>query len=52
VANLLRDRALLELAKEESARFVKKPEGSEAERQRVRTRLKEAWQRRYGLVEA
>jgi ATP-dependent DNA helicase RecG len=52
VANLLRDRALLELAKEESARFVKTPEGSEAERQRVRARLKEAWQRRYGLVEA
>ena len=52
VANLLRDRALLELAKDESARFVKTPEGSEAERQRVRARLKEAWQRRYGLVEA
>jgi ATP-dependent DNA helicase RecG len=52
VANLLRDRALLELAKEESARFVENPEGTEAERQRVRTRLKEAWQRRYGLVEA
>ncbi|HEX5234306.1 MAG TPA: ATP-dependent DNA helicase RecG [Silvibacterium sp.] len=52
VANLLRDRALLELAKAESARFVENPEGSEAERLRVRTRLKEAWQRRYGLVEA
>jgi ATP-dependent DNA helicase RecG len=52
VANLLRDRALLELAKEESARFVEKPEGSEQELQRVRARLKEAWQRRYGLVEA
>jgi ATP-dependent DNA helicase RecG len=52
VANLLRDRALLELAKEESARFVEKPEGTEAERQRVGSRLKEAWQRRYGLVEA
>ena len=52
VANLLRDRALLELAKEESARFVENPEGSEAERQRVRVRLKEAWQRKYGLVEA
>jgi ATP-dependent DNA helicase RecG len=52
VANLLRDRALLELAKIEAARFVQSPEGSEDERQRVRTRLKEAWQRRYGLVEA
>ena len=52
VANLLRDRTLLELAKAESARFVENPEGSEAELQRVRTRLKEAWQRRYGLLEA
>jgi ATP-dependent DNA helicase RecG len=52
VANLLRDRALLELAKTESAKFVENPEGSENERQRVRARLKEAWQRRYGLVEA
>ncbi len=52
VANLVRDRALLELAKSESARFIENPEGSEAERQKVRTRLKEAWQRRYGLVEA
>jgi len=52
VANLLRDRALLELAKAESARFVENPEGTEAERAQVRTRLKEAWQRRYGLLEA
>ena len=52
VASLLRDRALLELAKEESARFVETPEGTDVEKQRVRSRLKEAWQRRYGLVEA
>ena len=52
VASLLRDRALLELAKAESARFIENPEGSEAERQQVRTRLKEAWQRKYGLLEA
>lgn len=52
VANLLRDRALLELAKIESARFIENPEGTEAERTQVRTRLKEAWQRRYGLLEA
>ena len=52
VANLVRDRALLELAKSESARFIENPEGTEAERQQVRTRLKEAWQRRYGLLEA
>jgi ATP-dependent DNA helicase RecG len=54
VANLLRDRALLELAKLEAERFAnaKPPEGTEAERARVRIQLKEAWQRRYGLVEA
>jgi ATP-dependent DNA helicase RecG len=54
VANLLRDRALLELAKEESARFVEHAdaEASEEEKNRVWARLREAWQRRYGLVEA
>ena len=60
VANLLRDRQLLELAKIEAARFAtapgldkaRGPEVTEAERARVWARLKEAWQRRYGLVEA
>ena len=57
VANLLRDRQLLELAKMEAARFAAAgksdtAEASEAERKMVRERLKEAWQRRYGLVEA
>jgi ATP-dependent DNA helicase RecG len=59
VANLLRDRQLLELAKLESSRFAntgpekgREAEGTEAERARVWARLKEAWQRRYGLVEA
>jgi ATP-dependent DNA helicase RecG len=54
VANLLRDRKLLELAKQEAARFANHPDAelSEAERARVWARLKEAWQRRYGLVEA
>ena len=60
VANLVRDRELLELAKAEAARFANPPardsaipEGpTEAERARVWARLKEAWQRRYGLVEA
>jgi ATP-dependent DNA helicase RecG len=56
VANLVRDRQWLELAKQEASRFANaKPdeaEGSEAERARVWARLKEAWQRRYGLVEA
>ena len=57
VANLLRDRAILEQAKLEAARFVAagKSEASEAtahERDLVRKRLKDSWQRRYGLVEA
>jgi ATP-dependent DNA helicase RecG len=63
IANLLRDRSLLELAKREADRFAnaspildaekgRDAEGTEAERSRVWARLKEAWQRRYGLVEA
>jgi ATP-dependent DNA helicase RecG len=54
VANLVRDRQLLELAKQEAEKFANNPaaEGSEAEKARVWARLKEAWQRRYGLVEA
>ena len=54
VANIVRDRQWLELAKQEAARFAGGPDSSvsEAERARVWARLKEAWQRRYGLVEA
>jgi ATP-dependent DNA helicase RecG len=60
VANLVRDRKWLEMAKLEAARFANAPgsqsragnEATEAERARVWARLKEAWQRRYGLVEA
>ena len=54
VANLLRDRQLLELAKQEAFRFVSTSgvEATEAERTRVKAQLTEAWQRRYGLVEA
>jgi ATP-dependent DNA helicase RecG len=54
VAKLVRDRKLLELAKEESARFVARAaeESTPEERTRVGSRLKEAWQRRYGLAEA
>src|SRR5580698_9599700 len=52
VANLVRDRQLLELAKIEAARFVvsasaggeKNSSVSEAERARVRAHLKESWQ--------
>ena len=54
VANLLRDRQLLELAKFEAGQFVLRPDAAvtEVERARVWARLKDAWQRRYGLVEA
>ncbi len=54
VADLQRDRELLETAKEEAARFALKPEeeASGEERAQVSARLKLAWQRRYGLVEA
>jgi len=54
VANLLRDRQLLELAKQEAARFatVQDAAVTEAERTRVWAQLKDSWQRRYGLVEA
>jgi ATP-dependent DNA helicase RecG len=54
VANIVRDRAMLEVAKHEAAQFVEKPaaEATEEEKHRVWQRLKAAWQRRYGLVEA
>jgi ATP-dependent DNA helicase RecG len=60
VANLLRDRQLLELAKMEASRFANAPgagkaggsEATEVERARVWAHLKKSWQRYYGLVEA
>ncbi len=54
VANLLRDRPILELAKTEAAQFAESPDPAipESERAVVRARLKHQWQRRYGLVEA
>jgi ATP-dependent DNA helicase RecG len=54
VANLVRDRAMLELAKTESAAFVSAAgsEIPEEEKVKVWSRLREAWQRRYGLVDA
>jgi ATP-dependent DNA helicase RecG len=54
VANLVRDRDLLELAKQEATRFASAPDNSvtEVERKRVWEHLRQAWQRRYGLVEA
>ena len=54
VANLIRDRALLELAKVEATRFASErdPASSREEREAVWVRLKMQWQRKYGLVEA
>ena len=54
VANLVRDRRLLELAKSEASDFahVRLRDVSEEERAVVRSQLKLHWQRRYGLVEA
>jgi ATP-dependent DNA helicase RecG len=54
VANLIRDRAVLELAKNEAGRFAESPDPavSREERDAVWARLKQQWQRKYGLVEA
>src|ERR1700761_6863347 len=52
VANIVRDRAMLEIAKQEATRFIENQEASDEEKKRVWARLREAWQRRYGLVEA
>ena len=54
VVNLIRDKELLELAKQEAAKFVTAPdpEVTELERRRVWDHLKQNWQRRYGLMEA
>jgi len=54
VANLLRDRPILELAKREAERFAAAPDPalSEPEIAAVWDRLKNQWQRRYGLMEA
>ncbi|HEY0785098.1 MAG TPA: helicase-related protein, partial [Acidobacteriaceae bacterium] len=54
VANLLRDRELLEQAKREAASFAAGPdkEATAAEKAAVWNWLRDAWQRRYGLVNA
>src|SRR5260370_9164963 len=53
VANILRDRKLLELAKLGANRIVeqKDPEITLQDRERILQHLKHHWQRRYGLVE-
>ena len=54
VANLLRDKAVLELAKVEAERFAARPDPAlpPAEIDAVWARLKQQWQRRYALIEA
>ena len=54
VANLIRDRAVLELAKVEAAKFAESPDPavSREEKDALWARLKQQWQRKYGLVEA
>ncbi|WP_074653725.1 ATP-dependent DNA helicase RecG [Terriglobus roseus] len=54
VANLVRDRRLLELAKSEASDFanLRTKNVTDEERGIVRSQLKLHWQRRYGLVEA
>ena len=53
VANILRDRKLLELAKVEARAIVEQtnPEITAQDRDRIMQHLKQHWQRRYGLVE-
>jgi ATP-dependent DNA helicase RecG len=53
VANILRDRKLLELAKQEAERFVSASENTitPEEQRAVMEHLRTHWQRRYGLVE-
>jgi ATP-dependent DNA helicase RecG len=54
VANLIRDREVLELAKVEAARFASHPDADIPllEKDAVWSRLKLQWQRKYGLIEA
>ncbi len=53
LANLVRDRELLEIAKAEAQKLVtdSNPEITPADRQQVIEHIKTHWQRRYGLVE-
>jgi ATP-dependent DNA helicase RecG len=53
LANLVRDRQLLEIAKTEATRFVADydAEITPADRERVMDHMRNHWQRRYGLVE-
>jgi ATP-dependent DNA helicase RecG len=50
VANLLRDREVLEIARSEATAYVENPPSADDLRRLV-THLRENWQRRYGLVQ-
>ncbi|MGH9565045.1 MAG: ATP-dependent DNA helicase RecG, partial [Candidatus Angelobacter sp.] len=53
VANIIRDRKMLELARTEAVRAIEKadPEITPQDRERLMQHLRQHWQRRYGLVE-
>ncbi|MGH9570960.1 MAG: ATP-dependent DNA helicase RecG, partial [Candidatus Angelobacter sp.] len=53
VANIIRDRKMLELARMEAVRAIEKtdPETTPQDRERLMQHLRQHWQRRYGLVE-
>jgi ATP-dependent DNA helicase RecG len=51
VANLIRDRELLEAARREAAAVLESKDVAEADRSRALVHLRAHWQRRYGLVE-
>ena len=50
VANLLRDREVLEIARNEAVAYVENPPSPEESRALV-AHIRENWQRRYGLVQ-
>ncbi len=50
IANILRDKEILEFARKEAQAFIEGPPGSDALRNAV-TYIREHWQRKYGLVQ-
>jgi ATP-dependent DNA helicase RecG len=50
IANIIRDKEILELARGEAQTFITNPPSQEELRRAV-TYLREHWQRRYGLVQ-
>jgi len=50
IANLVRDREILELARADAAGFIERPSSQDALKNAV-AYIREHWQRRYGLVQ-